>query len=72
MVGSPEEPTAAVPGAGRFPRPYRRSPDQDEAAAGRRGRPAAHPVVVAGGGPVGLALAADLGSRWVPCVVVDG
>ncbi len=52
--------------AGDFPRPYRRSPDQD-----RRG-PARHPVVIVGGGPVGLALAIDLGQRGVPCVVVDG
>ncbi|MGE3291081.1 MAG: FAD-dependent monooxygenase, partial [Geminicoccaceae bacterium] len=51
---------------GRFPRPYRRSADQD------RGTPARHPVVIVGGGPVGLALAVDLGQRGVPCVVVDG
>jgi 3-(3-hydroxy-phenyl)propionate hydroxylase len=50
----------------RFPRPYRRSKDQDAP------RPARHPVVIVGGGPVGLALAADLGVRDVPCVVVDG
>ena len=31
-----------------------------------------HPVVIVGGGPVGLALAVDLGQRGVPCVVVDG
>ena len=31
-----------------------------------------HPVVIVGGGPVGLALAVDLGGRGVPCVVVDG
>ena len=51
---------------GRFPRPYRRAPDQDHAS------PARHPVVIVGGGPVGLALAVDLGQRGVPCVVVDG
>ncbi|MGD9508125.1 MAG: FAD-dependent oxidoreductase [Geminicoccaceae bacterium] len=51
---------------GRFPRPYRRSADQD------RSTPARHPVVIVGGGPVGLALAVDLGQRGVPCVVVDG
>ena len=51
---------------GRFPRPYRRSPDQDLEI------PARHPVVIVGGGPVGLALAVDLGQRGVPCVVVDG
>ena len=50
----------------RFPRPYRRSPDQDAP------RPARHPVVIGGGGPVGLALAADLGIRGIPCVLVDG
>ena len=49
-----------------FPRPYRRSPDQDAP------RPVRHPVVIVGGGPVGLSLAADLGSRAVPCVLVDG
>ncbi|MFL5335883.1 MAG: FAD-dependent monooxygenase [Geminicoccaceae bacterium] len=31
-----------------------------------------HPVVIVGGGPVGLALAVDLGGRGVRCVVVDG
>ena len=50
----------------RFPRLYRRSPDQDAS------RPARHRVVVVGGGPVGLALAADLGSRGIACVVADG
>ena len=29
-------------------------------------------MVIVGGGPVGLALATDLGVRGVPCVVVDG
>ena len=37
-----------------------------------RPEPVRHPVVIVGGGPVGLALAADLGVRGVPCVVVDG
>ena len=50
----------------RFPRPYRRSPDQEAA------RPVRHRVVIVGGGPVGLSLAADLGTRDVACVVVDG
>ena len=34
--------------------------------------PVRHQVVIVGGGPVGLALATDLGVRGVPCVVVDG
>ena len=50
----------------RFPRPYRRSADQDAP------RPVRHPLVVVGGGPVGLSLAADLGMRGLPCVLVDG
>ena len=29
------------------------------------------PVLIVGAGPVGLALAADLGSRGVPCLVVE-
>jgi 3-(3-hydroxy-phenyl)propionate hydroxylase len=52
--------------AGIFPCPYCRSPDQ------HRATPARHRVVIVGGGPVGLALAADLGGRGVGCVVVDG
>jgi 3-(3-hydroxy-phenyl)propionate hydroxylase len=35
-------------------------------------RPARHPVVIVGGGPVGLSLAADLGGCGIPCVVLDG
>ena len=45
--------------------PYRRSPDQDAP------QPRRHPVIVAGGGPVGLALALDLGLRGVPVLVLD-
>ncbi len=45
--------------------PYRRSPDQDAAT------PARHPVVVAGGGMVGLAFAADMAQRGVAVVVLD-
>lgn len=45
--------------------PYQRSSDQDAAAPVRR------PVVVAGGGPVGMAMALDLGLQDVPVVVVD-
>ena len=29
------------------------------------------PVLIAGGGPVGLTLAIDLGWRGVPCVLVE-
>jgi 3-(3-hydroxy-phenyl)propionate hydroxylase len=45
--------------------PYARAADQDGAT------PAHHPVVVVGAGPVGLALALDLGLRGVPVVVLD-
>ncbi|MCL4767988.1 MAG: FAD-dependent oxidoreductase [Hyphomicrobiaceae bacterium] len=44
---------------------YRRSPDQD------RARPAHHPVIVVGAGPVGLTAALDLALRGVPVVVLD-
>jgi 3-(3-hydroxy-phenyl)propionate hydroxylase len=43
---------------------YTRCADQD-------GAPAVKPVVVVGAGPVGLALAIDLGQRGVPVVVLD-
>ena len=29
------------------------------------------PVLIVGGGPVGLALALDLGQRKVPCLVIE-
>lgn len=45
--------------------PYERSPDQDAAS------PVRHPVVVMGGGPVGIATALDLGLQGVPVVVLD-
>lgn len=45
--------------------PYRKSPDQDAAA------PKRHPVVIIGGGPIGLATALDLGRQGVPVVVLD-
>jgi 3-(3-hydroxy-phenyl)propionate hydroxylase len=45
--------------------PYARSADQDE------GQTARHPVIVVGGGPVGLAMALDLGLRGVPVVLLD-
>jgi 3-(3-hydroxy-phenyl)propionate hydroxylase len=44
---------------------YRRSADQSAA------RPAQHPVIVVGAGPVGLALAMDLVLRGIPAVVLD-
>ena len=45
--------------------PYAKSSDQDAARAVR------HPVVIVGGGPVGLALALDLGQRGTPALVLD-
>jgi 3-(3-hydroxy-phenyl)propionate hydroxylase len=45
--------------------PYDRAPDQDAAA------PVRHPVVVMGGGPIGVAMALDLGLQGVPVVVLD-
>ncbi|TFL18504.1 FAD-dependent oxidoreductase [Jannaschia formosa] len=43
--------------------PYARSADQDAVVR--------HPVVIVGGGPVGLALALDLGLKGQPVVVLD-
>jgi 3-(3-hydroxy-phenyl)propionate hydroxylase len=45
--------------------PYERCADQDAAAAVR------HPVVVVGGGPIGMAAALDLGLQGIPVVVLD-
>jgi len=45
--------------------PYERSADQDSPS------PVRHPVVIVGGGPVGVGLALDLGQRGMPCVVLD-
>lgn len=45
--------------------PYRRSPDQDAPLPVRR------PVVVMGGGPIGVATALDLGLQGIPVVVLD-
>ncbi|WP_299785042.1 FAD-dependent oxidoreductase [uncultured Marivita sp.] len=45
--------------------PYRRSADQDAST------PARHSVVIVGAGPVGLALALDLGQKGTPVIVLD-
>ena len=45
--------------------PYERSADQDRADAVR------HPVVVVGGGPIGVATALDLGMQGIPVLVLD-
>ncbi|WP_109310897.1 FAD-dependent oxidoreductase [Ruegeria sp. AU67] len=45
--------------------PYEKSPDQDIDA------PVRHPVVVMGGGPIGVATALDLGRQGIPVVVLD-
>lgn len=45
--------------------PYARCPDQDAPA------PVRHPVVVMGGGPIGVATALDLGRQGIPVVVLD-
>ncbi|WP_112323575.1 FAD-dependent oxidoreductase [Oceanibium sediminis] len=45
--------------------PYAHSADQDAA------RPAHHPVIVVGAGPVGLVLALDLAQRGTPVLVLD-
>ncbi len=44
--------------------PYKKVPDQDDS-------PARHPVVIIGAGPVGLALALDLGMRGTPALILD-
>lgn len=45
--------------------PYESSADQDQDA------PVRHPVVIVGGGPIGIATAVDLGQQGVPVVVLD-
>ncbi len=45
--------------------PYEKSPDQDLPA------PVRHPVVIVGGGPIGMALALDLGLKGVGVLVLD-
>jgi len=44
--------------------PYAQVPDQS-------GAPVRHPVVIVGGGPVGLSLALDLGKKGTPALVLD-
>ncbi|WP_299831053.1 FAD-dependent oxidoreductase [uncultured Roseobacter sp.] len=44
--------------------PYEKVPDQDLP-------PKRHPVVVVGGGPIGMALALDLGRKGTPVLVLD-
>jgi 3-(3-hydroxy-phenyl)propionate hydroxylase len=56
---------AVAPRKSIFHYAYRRSADQDAA------RPAHHPVVVVGAGPVGLTAAIDLALRGVPVVLLD-
>ncbi len=45
--------------------PYERSADQDAAS------PVRHPVVIMGGGPIGVATALDLGLQGIPVIVLD-
>ena len=42
-----------------------------EKVAAQEGAPQRHPVVIVGGGPIGLALALDLGNRGTPALVLD-
>ena len=44
--------------------PYEKVPAQDMAAL-------RHPVVIVGGGPIGMALALDLGNKGTPALVLD-
>ena len=47
------------------PYPYERSSDQDAQM------PVRHPVVIMGGGPIGVATALDLGRQGIPAIVLD-
>lgn len=42
-----------------------------EKVAAQAGAPVRHPVVVVGGGPIGMALALDLGQKGTPVLVLD-
>ena len=44
--------------------PYEKAPEQEAA-------PVRHPVVIVGGGPIGLGLALDLGTKGTPVLVLD-
>lgn len=45
--------------------PYKKVADQDAST------PRRHPVVIVGGGPIGMGLALDLGKKGVACLVLD-
>ncbi len=45
--------------------PYEKVADQNA------GKPVRHPVVIVGGGPIGMALALDLGKKGIACLVLD-
>ncbi|MEP2028748.1 MAG: FAD-dependent oxidoreductase [Paracoccaceae bacterium] len=45
--------------------PYEKSNDQDATSSVR------HPVIIVGGGPIGLATALDLGRQGIPALVLD-
>ena len=45
--------------------PYEKSSDQGQST------PQRHPVIIVGGGPVGMAMALDLGRKGTPVLVLD-